>query len=129
MPMPNRILIVEDEKVLAENFKTYLDRYFPNVRIAADGKCAMEMVGAFEPDVVVLDYGLPGKNGLQILSDMQRESRRPMGCVMVTGYPLEKIAGPANELGVNYMLCKPFCLSELKLLVERSAEQLTHPQH
>ena len=121
MSVTHRILVVEDERVLAENVKTYLARHSPDVRIAVDGHHAMEIIESFMPDVVVLDYGLPGGNGLQFYRELVRHRARPVGCVMITGYPLEQITGSANLLGVRHLLCKPFKLSELQQLVELSA--------
>jgi CheY-like chemotaxis protein len=89
----------------------------------------MEMVESFTPDVVVLDYGLPGKNGLQIYRDLVRHTDRPVGCVMISGFPLEDLAEPANMLGIRHLLGKPFSLSDLQQMVELSAAEasgLTH---
>ena len=118
-----RILVVEDEQVLAENVKKFLARRSSDVRIASDGRCAMHMIESFSPDVVVLDYGLPDSNGLQIYADMVRYSSCPIGCVMITGYPLENINHPANKLGIHHLLCKPFSLAELQHMVDQSAAE------
>jgi DNA-binding response OmpR family regulator len=122
MLLAHRILVVEDEQVLAQNVKTYLGRRSADVRIARDGRRAMEMIASFTPDVVVLGYQLSGENGLQIYTEMVRHRTHPMGCVMITGYPLEKITQSANKLGIHYLLSKPFSLAELQQLIDRSAE-------
>ncbi len=129
MSSAHRILVVEDEYVLAQNVKTFLDRRCPDVRVVANGQRAMEMVESFSPDVIVLDYGLRGENGLQIYKDMLRERARPIGCVVITGYPLEKIIPPANKLGIHHLLCKPFSLAELQQLVDQSAEETSRDLH
>lgn len=129
MPVTHRILVVEDECVLAENVRTYLARRSPDVRIAADGRRAMEMVETFAPDVIVLDYGLPGENGLQFYRELVRHRSRPVGCVMITGYPLENVAPPANTLGIRHLLSKPFKLSELQQLVDLSAAEASGYAH
>jgi DNA-binding response OmpR family regulator len=127
--MTHRILVVEDEHVLAENVKTYLARRSPDVRIAADGRRAMEMVESFTPDVVVLDYGLPGENGLQFYRELVRHRAHPVGCVMITGYPLENITQPANMLGIRHLLCKPFSLAELQQLIDLSIAEASGYAH
>lgn len=129
MSLAHRILVVEDECVLAENLRTYLARRSPDVRIAGDGRRAMEMVESFAPDVVVLDYGLPGGNGLELYRDLMRDRARKIGCVMISGFPLENLAQPANSLGIRHMLCKPFSLSELQQLVELSAAEASGSAH
>lgn len=118
-----RILVIEDEQVLAQNVKTFLRRRFSDVRVAADGRHAMEIMACFAPDVIVLDYELPGENGLEIYAKLMRHTAHPIRCVMVTGYPLEKVAHPASQLGIRHLLCKPFGLSELQQLIDRSAAE------
>lgn len=129
MSLAHRILVVEDEHVLAQNVKSYLGRRSPDVRIAGDGRRALEMIASFAPDVVVLDYNLPGENGLQIYREMLRHGTRPIGCVMITGCPLEQITAPANKLGIRYVLSKPFSLSELQQLIDQSAEEASRDWH
>ncbi|MBI4292016.1 MAG: response regulator [Betaproteobacteria bacterium] len=117
-----RILVVEDEEILAENLKTFLGRRSHDVRIAQDGKQAIEMLESFAPDAVVLDYGLAPMNGLQTYTEILRRHARNIGCVVITGYPLEMISCHANEQGIRHLLGKPFGLGELEHLLERSAE-------
>jgi len=127
--LAQRILVVEDEDILAQNVKTFLGRRFSDVRIAANGRCARTIIASFTPDVLVLDYELPGETGLQIYTDIVRHRTDPIGCVMITGHPLGKITQPANELGIHYFLGKPFSLVELQRLVDRSAEELSRNSH
>jgi DNA-binding response OmpR family regulator len=118
-----RILVVEDEDVLAQNVKTYLGRRSPDVRIAANGRLAMELLESFTPDVLVLDFNLPGDNGLQIYAEIMRRRTHPVGCVMITGCPLGNISRTANEMGIHHLLGKPFRLAELQRLVDATAEE------
>lgn len=129
MSLARRILVVEHENVLAQNVKAFLSRRFPDVRIAGDGQRAMEMIESFAPDVVVIGYNLPGENGLQIYADIMRHRACPVACVMITGYPLERISKTANELGIHHLLGKPFSLVELQRLVDQSAEEVSREFH
>jgi len=122
--LPARILVVDDERVLAQNVKSFLDRRFPEVRVANDGRRAMALMASFNPDVVVLDYELPGENGLEVYGAMLRRHTGPIGCVMITGYPLEQIAQRANTMGIHFLLNKPFRLSELQRMIDRSVEEI-----
>ena len=126
MTPAQRILVVEDEDGLAQNVKAYLDRRFSDVRVAANGRHAMELLASFTPDVLVLDYNLPGETGLEIYTEIMRRRNSPVGCVMVTGLPLDKISQSANELGIHYLLGKPFSLAELHQLIDRSAVDVSH---
>ena len=116
-----RILIVEDEEVLAENLKTYLSRQSADVRIACDASHALAMAESFAPDVVVLDYGLPDLNGFKTYMEISRLCARPVACVMISGYPGESIAAYARACGIGHFLAKPFSFSELQLLLDRCA--------
>jgi two-component system response regulator AtoC len=121
-----RILIIEDELVLAQNLESFLRRRSPDVRVAVDGEHALEMLASFAPDVAVIDYGLPGMNGLQIYNEIVRRRTSPIGCVIITAYPLESIACAANEQGIRHLLRKPFNLSELQHHVDWSADEALH---
>ena len=125
----DRILVVEDEFVLAQNLKHFLGRRSADVRVASGGQGALEMLESFSPDVVVLDYGLPLMNGLQTYTEIVRRRARRVGCVMITGYPLEIVAPHANERGIRHLLCKPFALSQLQQLIELSAEDAFRNSH
>ena len=116
--MPHRILIVEDERVLAKNMKAYLSRGAIDVRTAADAAQALEMLESFAPDALVMDNGLPDVDGLRTYAEIVRRQARKIDCVMITGNPTEQIAQDARELGIRHIVCKPFRFSELKRLLE-----------
>lgn len=116
--MPPRILVVEDERVLAKNMKTYLSRGASDVRTAADAAQALEMLESFAPDALVLDYGLPDVDGLRTYAEIVRRQARKIDCVMITGNPTEQLAQDARELGIHHVICKPFRFSELQRLLE-----------
>lgn len=123
MSPPPTILIVEDENILAENLKAFLGRRSPDVRTTPDAEQALEMLNSFTPDVVVMDLVLPGIDGLDAYSEIVRRRRRKIGCVMITGYPMETIAERASARGICHLLYKPFALTELQQLVDKSADE------
>jgi two-component system response regulator AtoC len=129
MSSTHRILVVEDECTLAHNLKSFLARRSPDVRIAPNGEQALEMLGTFTPDVAVIDYGLPRMNGVETYHEIVRRHAQPIGCVMITGYPLEQIAPIANKQGIRHFLCKPFSLLELQQMVDLSAEEAARASH
>ncbi|MBE0625274.1 MAG: response regulator [Burkholderiales bacterium] len=125
--LAQRILVIEDEVVLARNVKIFLERRFPDVRVAASGRCAIKLLDSFSPDVLVLDFHLPGQTGLQIYAEIMRHRESPINCIMVTGYPLEHIGPSARALGIRYLLGKPFKLGDLQCLIDRSSEERPAP--
>ena len=116
--MPSRILVVENERVLAKNIKTYLSRGASDVRTAADAAQALEMLESFAPNALVLDFGLPDVDGLRTYAEIVRRQARKIDCVMITGNPTEQITRDARELGIRHIVCKPFRFSELQRLLE-----------
>ncbi|GEM_PF-1013338 len=129
MPPLPRILIVEDEGLLAENLKTFLGRRSPEVRIAPDGERALELLKTFTPEVVVMDLALPGIDGLEAYAEIVRRRARPVGCVMITGHPTDDLAERAGRRGIRHVLYKPFSLAELQRLVDRLAEEYFKGEH
>lgn len=115
---PHRILIIEDEPVLAENLRQYLSRHADDVRAVGDGESAIRMLDSFTPDALVLDYGLPGMDGLQTYVEIVRRHARRIASVMITGIFTEELAEKARQTGIGHLLCKPFSFSELLQLIE-----------
>ena len=115
--LPSRILIVEDERVLAKNMKSYLSRGGSDVRTAASAAQALEMIATFAPDAVVLDYGLPDVDGLQTYAELVRRQSRRMEGVLITGNPTVQLERDARELGIRHVIGKPFRIADLERLL------------
>ncbi|RME06525.1 MAG: DNA-binding response regulator [Anaerolineae bacterium] len=84
---PLKVLIVDDHPLFRQGVgdTLRLERDFDVVGEAADGDQALEMIRTLQPDVVVLDVHLPGKNGLQITRQVQEE-KLATRVVLVTAY-------------------------------------------
>jgi CheY-like chemotaxis protein len=108
-----RILIVEDEEVLAENLAVFLRSTGAKVVIAHSGEQALRVLGNSKPDWVVSDYNLPGMNGLETIASI-RERYPDILCVLMTAEPSSVVIAAAWELGVVQVLAKPFPLPELR---------------
>jgi len=120
--MPQRILIIEDGRVLAKNMKTYLSCDSCDVRTAADAAQALQLLDSFAPDALVLDYGLPDVDGLQTYAEIVRRQARIIDGVMITGDPNAQLAQDARQLGIKHVIGKPFRFSELRQLLEMRAD-------
>jgi DNA-binding response OmpR family regulator len=113
MPPPPNILIVEDEPILADNIKELLGDSVPNIRVVANGESAVEMLKSFSPDAVVMDYLLPGMNGVETYAQMSRNSPTKIDCVIITAELEERVRGVATDHGIRSVLTKPFSFAEL----------------
>lgn len=122
---PTRILIVEDEGLLAENLKLFLARRSPDVRIATDAYSTLKILESFTPDVVVLDFGLPGMDGLQIYAVVVRHQAPHACCIMISGHLTEHISHMVNDYGIHHVLCKPFSFAALQDMIDQSLAEAT----
>ncbi len=119
-----RILIVEDERTVAEVVGRYLQREGYAVRHVADGAQVMAAVDSFRPDLVVLDVMLPNRDGLEICREL-RATRGGVPVIMLTarGEEIDKILGLG--LGADDYVTKPFSPGELvarvKAVLRRTA--------
>ena len=107
-----RVLVVEDEPLLADAIGTGLRREAMAVDVVYDGAGALERVGVHDYDVVVLDRDLPAVHGDQVCRELVA-TRSPVRILMLTAAAAvpERIFG--LQLGADDYLGKPFALSEL----------------
>ena len=112
------VLIVEDEIVLAKNIATYLRRLNYDVRHVEDAETALVAIEAQRPDAVILDYNLPGMDGLELAGKICQTDPR-IKIIMATGHGNEEIAVEAMKAGVYDYLTKPLVLGKLKLVLDR----------
>ena len=105
------ILVVDDEPRIAQLARDYLEHAGFAVRIAATGEAALQAVRRDRPDLVVLDLGLPGVDGLDVTRAIRRESNLPVIMLTARDDELDKLLG--LELGADDYLTKPFSPREL----------------
>ena len=129
--MLNKVLVVEDEQLLAQNLQDYLQAQALDVRIAHDGATGIGEAEQFAPDVMVFDYRLPDMEGFEVL-DAVRQNRK-CHFVLITGHPTAEVCERARQLGVSHILFKPFPLAELAraifdLLEVKDQPGTSHPR-
>ena len=120
--MGHGILVIEDEAVLAKNIDRYMQGHGYEVKVVADGEAGLRQFEKFRPDLVLLDFNLPGKNGLEILERI-REIDSQAKVIFITGHGNEQLAVDAMKAGAYDYLSKPVVLSELKLLIDKAVSQ------
>jgi len=109
--MSRRILIVEDERKLAALLRDYLHRSGFETRMVAEGTRALAAVREFDPDLVLLDLMLPGRDGMDICRDIRAFSRVPVIMVTARVEEIDRLLG--LELGADDYVCKPFSPREM----------------
>ncbi len=120
-----RVLLVEDDAVVAESMVVFLELDGYQVRSAAEAEAAMRLLGEFRPQVVLIDIGLPGQDGYA-LAERIRKRADCAGVTLwaVSGYGHEETVQRSRQAGFEQHLVKPVdpaALSELLAEVGRSA--------
>jgi two-component system alkaline phosphatase synthesis response regulator PhoP len=106
-----RILVVEDEMEIARTLRDYLEVAGFEVTAVGDGESALASARGWRPDLVVLDLGLPGMDGLDVARELRRASTIPIVILTARGEESDRIVG--LELGGDDYLVKPFSPKEL----------------
>ncbi len=110
----SRIVVVEDESAIAELIAINLRHAGHEVTLAPSAESAQREVDAMLPDLVVLDWMLPGQSGLQLARQWRASARtRELPIIMLTarGEEADKVAG--LDAGADDYLAKPFSTNEL----------------
>ena len=109
--MSEKILVVEDDRVLRETLAYNLTKQGYTATTAADGKKAVEMARQEHPDLVLLDIMLPGMDGFEVCRILRQEMRIPILMLTARTDEVDKIVG--FEVGADDYLTKPFSMREL----------------
>ncbi len=123
-----RILIVEDEEILAERIRNILTKENYHVETASDGEKGLEMVLTEEYDLLVLDILLPGKSGIDVLKQVRHEKvQTPVLLLTVKNRIEDKVTG--LDAGADDYLTKPFAIPEflarVRTLLRRTNDATT----
>jgi DNA-binding response OmpR family regulator len=113
---PTRVLVVEDDRTVAEVVTRYLEREGFAVESVGDGFEALARADAQLPDLVVLDIMLPGLDGLEVCRRLR--SRAPIPVVMLTARGSEEDRVLGLDLGADDYVSKPFSPRELTARVK-----------
>ncbi len=106
-----KILIVEDDVSIADIEKDYLEANGYEVALVHDGLKALEKFDAYNPDLVLLDLMLPGKDGYELCHEMRKKKEVPILMVTAKNTISDKVLGLG--LGADDFITKPFDPSEL----------------
>lgn len=111
------ILVVEDEAIVRESLKDWLQDDGYEVDTAEDGEQALEVIAKKDFGVVVLDLKLPGKDGVQVLKEAKAQ-RPSLKVVIITAYPSVETATEAMKSGAIDYIPKPFSPEDLERVLE-----------
>ncbi|MBZ5512794.1 MAG: sigma-54 dependent transcriptional regulator [Acidobacteriia bacterium] len=117
------LLVVDDERAVREGCRDAAQTAGFNTFVADSAEHAYKVLDTQNIDIVLLDLKLPGASGLEALRTVK--SRRPNAVVVIiTGYATVSSAVQAMKMGAFDYISKPFTLDELRIMLERSMDEL-----
>ena len=118
-----RVLIAEDNADAAEMMRVMLSFKGHDVRVAADGVQALEMVEAFHPHIAFLDIGMPRMDGYEAARRIRERLGRRVVLVALTGWGQDEDKRRSREAGFDHHLTKPPEPERLERLISECAEK------
>jgi two-component system response regulator AtoC len=113
------ILVIDDNRLIRQTFKSHLTSEGFEVILAADGREGVEQFTKFQPDLVILDIHLPVINGIEVLKQI-REIDGNAYVIMITAFDDMKTTVSAMKLGAFEYICKPIDYDELLLSIRKA---------
>jgi two-component system, OmpR family, response regulator ResD len=119
------VLVVDDEPRIVELARDYLEHAGFGVMTATDGPSALTAVRVRKPDILVLDLGLPGMDGLDVAREIRRDSSLPIIMLTARDDELDRVLG--LEIGADDYVTKPFSPRELTARVRTVLRRAGRP--
>jgi CheY-like chemotaxis protein len=119
-----RVLVVDDNEDAAHSLASLLTHDGHEVRVAHSGPEGLRTAFEFEPEVVLLDLGMPGMSGLDVARELRKRVGREVRLIAVTGWGQAKDREMTREAGFDFHLTKPLDRDELEELLHTGLE---HP--
>ncbi|MGL5922331.1 response regulator transcription factor [Chroococcidiopsis sp.] len=122
----SQILIVEDEARLAAFVEKGLGKSGFNTLVATDGEQAIELARTSQPDLLLLDLGLPIKDGWQVMQEL-RSKGEVLPIVIMTARDDNQCKAAALQAGANDYITKPFLFKDLLGCIQAQLEIACKP--
>ncbi len=128
--MEKKILVVDDEKPIADILQFNLKKEGYSVYCAYDGNEALQLVEEIQPDLILLDIMLPQRDGMEVCREIRKKYEMPIIMLTAKDSEIDKVLG--LELGADDYVTKPFSTRELvarvKANLRRHQQILTPPE-
>src|SRR5512146_3276782 len=119
------VLVVDDEPKIVQLARDYLEHAGFAVQSASDGRTALALARSQHPDLIVLDLGLPGLDGLDVARALRRDSTVPIVMLTARDDELDRVLG--LELGADDYITKPFSIREFRSRVRALLRRARQP--
>ena len=119
-----RVLVADDNVDAAQSLATLLEMSGHEVRLAYDGLSALEAAIAYQPEVVLLDIGLPGLDGYEVAQRIRQQAAlKSIMLVALTGYGQESDRQRSQNAGFDHHLVKPADFDKIENLLATVQEK------
>ena len=119
----NRILIVDDNADAAAALASLLQEHGQEVLVVNDGSAALQAYEGFRPQIVLLDIGMPGMNGLEVARRLRERNRRPRPLIVATtGWAKPEDEEQSRIAGFDFHLLKPVEEADLLRILDAHAQ-------
>jgi DNA-binding NtrC family response regulator len=120
--MSQKILLVDDEPLNLDLLEQELGELGYAIAKADGGRAALDMLATVSPDLILLDYQMPGMNGFEVLTEIKKKQAE-LPVIMITAYGTIERAVEAIKSGADDFVTKPFDPDHLALVVKKALEQ------
>jgi two-component system, NtrC family, response regulator AtoC len=121
--VPIKILVIDDDDLVARSLKKVLEKIGYNVEICLDASNAESKVQSFYPNIILLDIYLSTHNGMELLKQFKHKYPE-IPIIMITGYSDTKTTVTAIKSGAFDFLLKPMELDYLKFVLNKAADEV-----
>lgn len=121
---PRRIMVIDDNLDAAESMEMCLQLYGHEVKVAIDGASALEVAKTFQPEIMLIDIGLPDLDGFEVARRVRRiPGQSGVLLIALTGYGQEEYRRRSEEAGFDHHVLKPIDLRKLQSLISMFASR------
>ena len=117
------ILIVDDEPIVRESIRDWLEDAGYQVEMAGSGEEALELIEKQDFNVIILDIRLPGQTGIKVLREVKALKPQIIS-IIITAYPAKELADEAKKLGAVDYLIKPIAPEDLERLIRETLQKV-----
>lgn len=116
------VLILDDEPIVCERLKEYMEKKGVSVETFTESSKALERIGEKNFDVIVTDFKMEGPTGIDVLVTVKK-SASPAEVIIITGYGSSDTYREAEAVGAFSFVFKPFRMEEIYKLVMKAAKK------
>lgn len=123
-----RVLVVDDDPSVLACYERLLNRAGYTTLTHSDPKTVLQGGDSRDVDLIVLDYKMPGMDGLTLLAELRRRECRAR-CILISAYLNDDVRAQASHLGVDHVLDKPVDIKRLRGLIGELLPVTGQPVH